>query len=54
MIVAGLFGATIPLTLKTLRLDPAIASGIFVTTFTDVLGFLILLGTATLLISHLT
>lgn len=54
MLVAGLLGAVIPLTLRALRADPAIASGIFLTTFTDVLGFFFLLGLATLLISHLT
>ncbi len=54
MLVAGLLGAIIPLTLRALRADPAIASGIFLTTFTDVLGFFFLLGLATLLISQLT
>jgi len=54
MLVAGALGALIPLTLRALRLDPAIASGIFLTTFTDVLGFFFLLGLATLLISQLT
>jgi magnesium transporter len=54
MLVAGFLGAVIPLGLRTLKLDPAIASGIFLTAFTDVLGFLFLLGLGTLLISHLT
>ena len=54
MLVAGSLGALIPLGLRALRLDPAIASGIFLTTFTDVLGFLFLLGLATLLINQLT
>jgi len=54
MLVAGALGALIPLGLRTLRLDPAVASGVFLTTFTDVFGFLFLLGLATLLISHLT
>jgi len=53
MLVAGFWGAVIPLGLRRLRLDPAIASGIFLTTFTDVMGFLILLGLATLLIDQL-
>ncbi|MDP2726192.1 MAG: magnesium transporter, partial [Dehalococcoidia bacterium] len=54
MLVAGLLGAVIPLTMRALRLDPAIASAIFLTTFTDVLGILFLLGLATLLIDQLT
>jgi len=54
MLMAGLLGAVIPLTLRALKLDPAIASGIFLTAFTDVLGFLFLLGLGTLLISQLT
>ncbi len=51
--VAGLFGAAVPLALKRLRLDPALGSSIFVTTATDICGFLSFLGTATLLLSRL-
>jgi magnesium transporter len=54
MLVAGFLGATIPLTLRALRLDPAVASGIFLTACTDVLGFLFLLGLGALLIDQLT
>jgi magnesium transporter len=54
MLMAGILGAVIPLTLRALKLDPAIASGIFLTAFTDVLGFLFLLGLGTLLISQLS
>ncbi len=54
MFVAGFLGATIPLGLRALKLDPAIASGIFLTAFTDVLGFLFLLGLGALLIDQLT
>ena len=54
MCVAGFLGATIPLGLRALKLDPAIASGIFLTAFTDVLGFLFLLGLGALLIDQLT
>ncbi len=54
MLMAGFLGAVIPLTLRALKLDPAIASGIFLTAFTDVLGFLFLLGMGTLLISQLS
>jgi len=44
MIVAGLFGILIPITLKKFNIDPAIASSVFVTTITDVIGFLSFLG----------
>ncbi|MBI3952116.1 MAG: magnesium transporter [Acidobacteria bacterium] len=50
MFVAGLMGVVIPLVLKRLKADPAVASGIFVTTFTDVCGFFSFLGLATLLL----
>ncbi len=46
LIIAGITGASIPLILKRLGIDPAIASSIIITTFTDVFGFLILLGLA--------
>jgi magnesium transporter len=54
MLVAGLLGAVIPLGLRAVKLDPAIASGIFLTAFTDVMGFLFLLGLGALLIDKLT
>ena len=44
MIVAGLFGILVPVTLKKMNIDPAIASSVFVTTITDVVGFLSFLG----------
>ena len=44
MIVAGLFGILVPVALKRMRIDPAIASSVFVTTITDVIGFLSFLG----------
>jgi len=44
MIVAGLFGILVPATLKKFNIDPAIASSVFVTTITDVIGFLSFLG----------
>lgn len=44
MIVAGFAGAFIPMTLQRLKVDPAIASSIFVTTFTDTCGFFLLLS----------
>ena len=44
MMVAGLFGILVPITLKKFNIDPAIASSVFVTTITDVIGFLSFLG----------
>ena len=46
MIVAGLFGILVPVTLKNMNIDPAIASSVFVTTITDVIGFISFLGVA--------
>ena len=53
MTFAGALGVIIPMTLRRMHLDPAVASGIVVTSFTDVMGFLLLLGMGTLLISEL-
>ncbi len=44
MIVAGLFGILVPVSLKKVNIDPALASSVFVTTITDVIGFLSFLG----------
>jgi len=44
MIVAGLFGILVPITLKKMNIDPAISSSVFVTTITDVIGFVSFLG----------
>ena len=44
MMVAGLFGILVPVSLKKFNIDPAIASSVFVTTITDVVGFLSFLG----------
>jgi len=46
MIVAGLFGVIVPLAFERMRFDPAIASSVFVTTVTDVVGFFAFLGLA--------
>ena len=48
MVVAGLAGVIVPLTLEKFGLDPALASGAFVTTVTDVVGFFAFLGLAVL------
>ena len=47
LIVAGFAGAAIPLALSRTRFDPAIASGVFLTTVTDVVAFLAFLGLGT-------
>jgi magnesium transporter len=49
MVVAGLAGALVPITLRRLGLDPAQSSSIVLTTVTDIAGFLGFLGIATLL-----
>jgi magnesium transporter len=53
MMVAALAGAGVPLILRLLRLDPAVSSAVFVTTFTVIFGFLLYLGFATLFIEFL-
>jgi len=47
LVVAGLSGTLIPLGLERVGVDPAIASSVFLTTVTDVIGFLAFLGLAT-------
>ena len=53
MLVAGMFGAGVPLLLRHLRMDPAVSSAVFVTTFTDVIGFVLFLGLAAIFIDRL-
>ncbi len=48
MVVAALSGAALPGILKALRIDPAIAGTVVLTTITDVVGFMSFLGLATL------
>jgi len=48
MVTAGFAGIIIPLILNKLRIDPALASSVFVTTVTDVVGFMVFLGLAAL------
>ncbi|MCA2014051.1 magnesium transporter [Pararhodobacter sp. CCB-MM2] len=50
LVVAALAGVMVPLVLNRLKLDPALASGTFVTTVTDVVGFFAFLGLATLVL----
>ena len=53
MAMAGLVGAGVPLLLKRIGVDPAVASAVAVTTVTDVFGFLLFLGIASAAISLL-
>lgn len=53
MMVATMSGVIVPVILKKLKVDPALASAVFVTTVTDVLGFFFFLGLATMFISYL-
>jgi magnesium transporter len=50
LVLAGLAGAAIPLTLRRLRFDPALGSNLFLTTATDLVGFAGFLAVATLLL----
>jgi len=47
LFAAALAGVLVPLTLKRLGIDPAVAGGVVVTTVTDVVGFASLLGLGT-------
>ena len=50
LFMAGFFGASVPLLLKKLDIDPAIGSTVILTTVTDVVGFFSFLGLATLIL----
>ena len=55
MIVASLGGVLIPMTLRYgLKVDPATAAGVFDTMLTDIMGFFIFLGLATIMLDRLT
>jgi len=47
ILIAGLAGVMVPLTLERMGADPAVASSVFVTMVTDSMGFLVFLGLAT-------
>lgn len=51
LFIAGLGGVLIPVTMKRLKIDPALASAVFATTLTDVVGFLAFLGLASALLT---
>jgi len=50
MFIAGLVGSSIPVVMKTLKIDPALASSVIITMLTDIGGFATFLGLATLLL----
>lgn len=51
LIVAGIAGVSIPILLKKMNIDPALAGGMALTTVTDVIGLSVFLGLATLLLA---
>ena len=53
MVMAGVSGVAVPLGLKLFKVDPAVASMVFVTTITDICGFLLFLGLAGILLNTL-
>ena len=53
-VLAVSIGGTVPVVLKSLRIDPAVASGPILTTITDMCGFFLLLGTASMMLPLLT
>ena len=53
MLVASTAGTLVPLGLKAAKVDPALASSVFITTFTDVVGFASFLGLATIFLRYL-
>ena len=50
LVVAGIAGVALPVLLDRMKIDPAVASGVFVTTITDVVGFFAFLGLASLVL----
>ena len=53
LIIATISGYLVPILLKKVGIDPALASAVFVTTVTDVLGFFFFLGLATVMLQYL-
>jgi len=51
LVIAGFFGTIVPLVMKRLGKDPASSATVFITTATDIFGFLTFLGLATLILS---
>jgi magnesium transporter len=53
LLVAAVMGTLVPLALRWLKVDPALASSVFVTTATDVCGFMLFLGLGAHFLGHL-
>ncbi|MDO7574343.1 MAG: magnesium transporter, partial [Oceanospirillaceae bacterium] len=51
-VVAAICGTSLPVILKAMNIDPALAGGVILTTITDVVGFCAFLGLATLFYSQ--
>ena len=49
LIIGAISGVSLPLILSKLKIDPALAGGVILTTITDIVGFISLLGIATLI-----
>jgi magnesium transporter len=54
LVIAAVSGVLVPLGFRALKIDPALASAVAVTTFTDVLGFMVYLGLAAMAIEVIT
>jgi magnesium transporter len=53
LLVAAVAATLIPIGLRAMKIDPALASSVFITTLTDMFGFFAFLGLATLFVDHL-
>ena len=53
LMVAAIAATVIPISLRALKIDPALASAVFITTLTDVFGFFAFLGLATIFLQYL-
>jgi len=53
MFIAATAGTLVPLGLRAMKVDPALASSVFITTLTDVFGFLAFLGLGTVFLKYL-
>ena len=53
LLVAAIAATLIPIGLRALKIDPALASAVFITTLTDVFGFFAFLGLATIFLEYL-
>jgi len=51
LLAAASVGVLVPLTLRRLRIDPALSAGVILTTFTDCIGFATLLGLGTIFLT---